>query len=423
MLHPATDILKKVVEKTGTPVMIYDEERIRTRISEYLDNFKSDKFETRVLYASKAFCSGYTARMANEAGMYFDCVSGGEVYCLTTNGVPVSKLYFHGNNKTPREITEYLGKGRGHIVVDNADELGLIAKIAEEEGKPADILVRVNPGVEAHTHEYIATATKDSKFGISIDKKDEILEMVETVNASSQLEFQGFHAHIGSQIFAASSFEGEIQAMFDFIEEMVKAHGVTVNELDLGGGFAIQYTDADDPDDIPTVCKRMITNCECQMETRGLDIKIICIEPGRSLVGDSGYTIYTAGCRKKTDSKEYLFIDGGMADNIRPALYDAEYQCTNLTRETEPATKNYVIAGKCCESGDVIIKEAPLPESYPGDLILVYSTGAYGYSMASVYNKLGRPPVVFVNGDSAKVVLKREDYKELEALETNESIF
>lgn len=423
MIHPSNAILEKIVEKVGTPVMVYDEDLLRAKITSYVTNLKSDMFNTRVLYASKSFICKEMAKLAMDCGTGFDAVSGGEVQCLKEAGVKADMVYFHGNNKTYAEVCEFFDFGTGHIVVDNADELTLITAVADEKKVPMNILIRVNPGVEAHTHEFIQTATKDSKFGISIDYKDGIKAMLDIIEGSEYLTFKGFHAHIGSQIFEADAFEGEIAVMAAFIDEVQKLWGITVEELDLGGGFAIKFTDADNPMPVEEVCERIIAACEREITERKLSLNLICIEPGRSIAGDLGHTIYSAGCRKKTASKEFLFIDGGMADNIRPALYDAEYCCTNLSKEDKPADTNYVIAGKCCESGDIIIKNALLPETEPGDLILVYSTGAYGYSMASNYNKLGRPPVVFVSGDNARLVLRRETYADLLALETEENIF
>lgn len=417
LTYPNPSVLKEIADTCGTPVMIYDEDAVRNTMKEYVTNFKSDMFETNVLYASKAFLCKAIAKAAAEEGLHFDAVSGGEIFCLAKAGVPAEKIHFHGNNKTPREIEDFFRMGHGHIIVDNEDELNLIIAIAERVKSQMDILIRVNPGVEAHTHEYIATATKDSKFGVSIDKEETIRNMINSVAESDYLNFGGFHSHIGSQILEVEAFAMEIRVMFDFLDKVANSWGVTVEELDLGGGFAIKYTEEDNPPSTEEVCSRIIALCEEEVVQRKLPIKRLMIEPGRSVVGDAGYTLYTAGCRKSTDSREYIFIDGGMADNIRPALYDAVYTCRNISRDEAEADRTYAIAGKCCESGDILIKEASLPETAPGDLILVHATGAYGYSMASNYNRLGRPAVVFTSGDTYRTVLRRETYEDMMALD------
>lgn len=417
LTYPRPSLLREIADNCGTPVMIYDEDALRQTMREYTGSFKSEMFETRVLYASKAFLCKAMAKAAMEEGLHFDAVSGGEIHCLAQAGVPAEKIHFHGNNKTPREIQEFFRMGRGHIIVDNCDELTLVIETAERMASPMDIIIRVNPGVEAHTHEYIATATKDSKFGISIDREDEIRRMIRAVENCPHLSFKGFHSHIGSQILEVEAFAAEIRVMFDFIDRVEQQWGIEVEELDLGGGFAISYTEADNPPDTEDVCSRIIALCEEEVTRRRLNIRRLMIEPGRSIVGDAGYTLYRAGCRKMTDSRDYIFVDGGMADNIRPALYDAEYTCRNITRDNAKADRTYAVAGKCCESGDILIKQARLPETAPGDLILFHATGAYGYSMASNYNRLGRPAVVFASGDTYRTVVRRETYEDMMKLD------
>ncbi len=423
MEHPDTRILERIVSKAGTPTIVYDEKAIAEKMRRFKESLHSNYFITRVLYASKAFICDAMARLACDNDLYFDAVSGGEVDVLQQAGVPAERIYFHGNNKTAREITDFFQMGRGHIVVDNKDELSLVKDIANGLAQEMDILIRVNPGVEAHTHEYIKTATKDSKFGISIDAHTELKEMLRVIKKDEYLFFKGFHAHIGSQIFEPDAFEGEVAIMGQFIDMVEHKWDVGVEELDLGGGFAIAFTDEDHPTDISEMCRRIIGSCEDMIKDRKLSLKVVSIEPGRSMVGDNAFTLYTAGNRKKTETKEFLFVDGGMADNIRPALYQAEYTCDNLTKEGKPKDKTYVLAGKCCESGDVLIKEARLPATDPGDLIIVYATGAYGYSMASNYNRLGRPAVVFLNGDDARLVLRRETYEDMRSLETDMPLY
>lgn len=409
---------KEIAQKMGTPVMVYDEDAIVERMREYVDNFRSYLFRTKVLYASKAFICGAMVRLAEKEGLCFDAVSGGEVNLIHACGVESEKIYFHGNNKTKKELVEFLKAGKGTVIADNMDEIRLLIAVAEDIEEDANVIIRVNPGIDAHTHEYIKTATKDSKFGISSDDKDGIAAMVKAVWECEFLKFKGFHAHIGSQIFDRNAFLDEIHVMCEFLEVMKKEYGIRTESLDLGGGFAIRFTDKDAPIPIPELCREMISALEEEIGNRELDINEVMIEPGRSIAGEAGVTIYEAGAIKKTATKEFLFIDGGMSDNIRPALYQAEYECENISRPDKEKVKIYEVAGKCCESGDILIHGALLPETERGDLIKVNATGAYGYSMASTYNRLGRPPVVFVKEGIARCVLKRESYIDMRALET-----
>lgn len=414
--------ISDIAAKTGTPVIIYDEDMMRNQIRTYTGNFRSEMFDIRVVYASKAFLCGAMVEIIKEEGMYADVVSGGEMHCAVTSGLDPSRIYFHGNNKSAREISEAFEYGIGQIVADNISEIEDIAAAAEKFQKPMRILLRINPGIEAHTHEYITTARKDSKFGVSIDNEDIVRRIWERVQQCEYLEFAGFHAHIGSQIFSREAFVSEIDTMVDYTAHMQQEYGITVQELDFGGGFAVVYTDADEPIPVEEVCPLIISECEKKVIQRRLNLKTISIEPGRSIVGEAGYSVYTAGYSKTAEDKNYIFVDGGMADNIRPALYGAEYSCENISKPDAPMTGNYVIAGKCCESGDILIKNTQLPKTDAGDLIVINTTGAYGYSMASNYNRLGRPPVVFASEGRARCVIRREEYTDMEKLESNEQI-
>ncbi len=414
--------ISDIAAKTGTPVIIYDEDMMRNRIRTYTGNFRSEMFDTRVVYASKAFLCGAMAKIISEEGMYADVVSGGEMHCAVTSGLDPSRIYFHGNNKSAREIAEAFEHGIGQIVADNISEIDDLAAAADKFKKPMRILLRINPGIEAHTHEYITTARKDSKFGVSIDNEDMVKRICEKVQQSECLEFAGFHAHIGSQIFSREAFISEIDTMVAYAAHMQADYGITASELDFGGGFAVTYTDDDEPIPVDEVCRLIISECEKKVMQHGLNLKTVSIEPGRSIAGEAGYSVYTAGYSKTAEDKSYVFVDGGMADNIRPALYGAEYTCENISKPGAPAAGSFVIAGKCCESGDILIKNAQLPETDAGDLIVINTTGAYGYSMASNYNRLGRPPVVFASEGRARCVIRREEYTDMEKLESNEQI-
>lgn len=411
------ELLISIAQKFGTPVIVYNEDLIRQTMRDFIQTFKSDFFATKILYASKAFLCQHMAQLALDENFCFDAVSGAEVDLLARVGVKAEQIYFHGNNKTPRELQEFLQLGRGQIVIDNIDELNLLISTAQKLQKTADILIRVNPGIDAHTHAYITTACKDSKFGISIAEADAIAAIIEKINQSKLLSFKGFHAHIGSQIFQQAAFTAEIETMVDFIATMRNQYQIKTEQLDLGGGFAIHYTDSDAPIPIRQLCRDLIKKLESALKAKKLTLSHVIIEPGRSIVGAAACTLYTVGSLKKTETIEYAFIDGGMSDNIRPALYQAEYSCTNISQAKAPLDHSYDIAGKCCESGDILIHQAKLPKTQRGDILKVNSTGAYGYSMASNYNRLGRPPVIFVKDGVPKCVLRREDYDDMLALE------
>ncbi len=414
--------ISDIVTKVGTPAIIYDEDMMRNQMQTYTGNFRSEMFDTKLIYASKAFMCNAMAKIINEEGMYADVVSGGEMHCVVKAGLDPSRIYFHGNNKSALEISEAFEYGIGQIVADNISEIEDLITASEKAKRTMRILLRINPGIEAHTHEYITTARKDSKFGISIDDKEMVRRICEKVSKSNYLEFAGFHAHIGSQIFSREAFISEIDTMMEYAAYMRDEYGINIDELDFGGGFAVTYTQEDEPIPVNEVCSLIIDECEKKVIQHKLSLKAISIEPGRSIVGEAGYSVYKAGYSKTAEDKNYIFVDGGMADNIRPALYGAEYSCENISKPDAPIAGSFVIAGKCCESGDILIKDAKLPETDAGDLIVINTTGAYGYSMASNYNRLGRPPVVFVSQGRARCVIRREEYADMESLETNDQL-
>ena len=396
----------------GTPLYIYDQDRMEEQMDTYQKSFQSDVLETEVLYASKAFCIQEMLRLVQAHGLSLDVGSGGELYTALAAGFDPARIHFHGNNKSPQEIEEALQAKVGTFIVDNVMEGEYLCAQMERFDHDVHVMIRVNPGVEAHTHEYIVTAHIDSKFGISIHEQDTLEALIRHFEQTEHIVFDGFHAHIGSQIFDAQAFAAEIDVMGRFMAEM-QQRGIMARCLDVGGGFAVHYTDADRPIPIPEVCRTIVTECERQKKEHGLALEKIMIEPGRSIVAEAGLTLYTAGFGKHTPNRTYLFVDGGMSDNIRPALYQAAYSCDVANRMDEEKCIPTCVAGKCCESGDVLIEEAMLPPCEPGDLLAVYSTGAYGFSMASHYNRLCRPAVVFVKGGKARCVVKRETYADL----------
>jgi diaminopimelate decarboxylase len=288
--------------------------------------------------------------------------------------------------------------------------------------KGADVMIRINPGIAAHTHKFIVTGDLDSKFGATLREEELILEMIGLIKGSRYLSLTGLHAHIGSQIFDLRAYDALIERLMKFIKKLKIKHMIEIRQLDLGGGFGVRYTDADEPDTIPEICRRIIEKCETELSNNGLRLEKIMIEPGRSVVAEAGYTLYRVGYLKDTPNKSYLFIDGGMTDNIRVALYEAKYECDLANKMDQEKAKKCTVAGKCCESGDILIEDAMLPEAETGDLLVVYGTGAYGYSMANNYNRIGKPAVVFVKDGKARTVVKRESYTDQIRLETDEEV-
>lgn len=410
--------LEALAATCGTPLIVYDEVFIEQQLREAKEKFRSNLFETQIVYASKAFSCGAIFEKVKRMAGGLDVVSGGELYCALNSGFPPKDIYLHGNNKSKSEMREALDAGVGTIVLDNLQEAEALAAIAD---KPIDVILRINPGIEAHTHRYIMTAHSDSKFGISIQNKEEINKAVTAASSNSKVSFKGFHMHIGSQITEASSFEKAVDVMAKFTSDV----DAPAELISLGGGFGIRYTACDKPIPIGDMCGRIISKCEKAFAHANKRPRKILIEPGRSIVGEAGHTLYRVGFTKEAGSKKYIFVDGGMSDNIRPALYDAEYSCEICGKEkcsNDAENEAYCIAGKNCESGDILIKEAKLPPASEGDLLIMHSTGAYGYSMASNYNRLGRPAVVFVKGGKARLVIRRETYNDMTRLETNERI-
>lgn len=406
-----------LVRKYGTPAVVYDEGMLREKLRLFTECFKTDAFDTDVVYASKAFNCKAMISLIAEYGCCLDVVSGGELYTAYKAGYDCSRIFFHGNNKTPDEIRMALECEVGTIVVDNIMEAEELVSQIRNTGYRINAFLRVNPGIEAHTHKYIVTGHVDSKFGISMLDEDEILETIKLLESTDNIIFEGLHAHIGSQIFDKQAYSELVRKMFGYAAKLKKEHGIEVTSINLGGGFAAYYTAADHPIPVPEVCEEIIRVCKEENEKIDGQITRVLIEPGRSIVAEAGYNLYTVGYIKKTPNKLYAFVDGGMSDNIRPALYQAEYDAFIAGKEDEEKKQAYTIAGKCCESGDIMIPSIELPEVNKGDILVVKTTGAYGYSMASHYNKLPLPPVVFVKDGTDRCVIERERYKHMIALE------
>lgn len=405
--------VQELREKFSTPLYVMDQSLLEENMAIFRDNFKSNKFKTEVIYASKAFLAVGMAQLVNRNGLSMDVVSGGELFTAIKAGFPMEKLYFHGNNKTYDELELAIDNNLGTIIVDNPLELHRLNKICADKNKKAKVLLRVNPGIDAHTHEYIQTSKFSSKFGESIFD-EEIFNIIKEFLNSENVILEGFHCHVGSQIFDEKPFFGAIDVMFKFAKEVEEKTGFASKIINLGGGFGIYYSEEDNPIALQDFVTRMISDLEIKKEEYGLSVEQVNIEPGRSIVANSGTTIYTVGGVKDTFSgKKYIFVDGGMTDNIRPALYQAKYEGVIANKMLETPTLCATVAGKCCESGDVLIHDSYFAEAVDGDILAIASTGAYNYSMSSNYNRIIKPAVVFVKDGKAQLVVKRETYEDL----------
>ena len=397
----------------GTPLYVYDENMLVNQCRTFINNFKSSRFSTEVLFASKAFSCLEVLRIANREGLGVDVVSLGEIHTAYKAGYDMRRAYFHGNNKTREELQYALEVGVGTIVIDNDYEYEMINKIVRESGNTVDVLLRINTGIDAHTHEYIKTAKDDSKFGYSV-YDETIYDLIADINNQSNLNFVGFHSHIGSQIFEKTSFFEAVKVVMEFTRRVQERLGLTISVLNLGGGFGVYYTEEDRPFELAEFLREYIEVVERESDNFGLDLTKVVIEPGRSLTCNAGSTLYSVGGVKKTFAgREYVFVDGGMADNPRYALYKAKYEAMLANKMNQEADTTYTVAGKCCESGDMLVMDAKLPKAEQGDLLLVSSTGAYNYSMSSNYNRLPKLPVVFVKDGTSRLVVKGETLEDL----------
>ncbi|QAY66212.1 diaminopimelate decarboxylase [Paenibacillus protaetiae] len=397
-----------LAQKFGTPLYIVDEALVRQRAREYVQAFKASGLNFQVAYASKAFSVMAMCAIAEQEGLSLDVVSDGELYTALQAGFPVERIHFHGNNKTPDEINMALDAGIGCFVVDNFVELQLLNALAGDKGKKVNILLRVTPGVEAHTHDYISTGQQDSKFGFDIGN-GAARQAIETAMGLSNLVILGVHSHIGSQIFEVEGFRMAVDKVAAFAVSVRSELGLTFKVINLGGGFGIRYVEGDKPlpiaEYVQAITGAIITN----FNAAEYPLPEIWVEPGRSMVGDAGTTLYTIGTSKDIPGvRKYVAVDGGMTDNPRPALYQSKYEAVLANRANEPKEETVSIAGKCCESGDMLIWDLDLPKANSGDLLAVFCTGAYNYAMASNYNRIRRPAVVFVQNGEADLVVNRE---------------
>ena len=403
----------ELAREFGTALYVMDEEQIRTQLRKYIEWTRYHWKNVDIVYAGKAFICKAMCRLVHEEGCYLDVSSGGELALALAAGFPADRIVSHGNNKTVSEITEAIQAGVGRIVADSFEELARINEIAQEQGVVQPILIRVTPGVVADTHEYIQTAAEDSKFGFGL-RDGLALKAVEEAISLPAIDFRGLHMHIGSQIFALNSYAKAIEVVVHFMDEIRRSTGYVVAELDTGGGLGIAYGVPDEPSTIQQFGKVVVDDIKEHCEEHALPVPRIMVEPGRSVVANAGVTLYTVGTVKRIPTiRTYVAIDGGMTDNIRTALYGAHYEPTLSNKADRPRDTVVTIAGKHCESGDVVVVDTPLQQAEVGDVVCVFATGAYCQSMSSNYNKQVRPGVVFVRDGKARLVVRRETYEDL----------
>ncbi|MCX7843189.1 MAG: diaminopimelate decarboxylase [Clostridia bacterium] len=404
----------ELAKEYGTPLYVMDEGLIRKNCRTYknaMDNYYNGN--GLVLFASKAFCTMAICRIAQQEGLGLDVVSGGELYTAIKAGFPMDRVYFHGNNKTLDEINMGIDNNIRRFVVDNREELDRINDIAAQKGKVVNISFRIKPGIDAHTHDFIQTGQIDSKFGVALEN-GEAFEIVKYAASLKNVKVIGVHCHIGSQIFDLAPFELAAKVMIEFISKLKNELGIEIDELNLGGGFGIKYINEHDPIEYDHYIESVSKVVKSLCEDRKIKLPFIVMEPGRSIVASAGITLYTIGAVKDIKNvRKYVSVDGGMTDNPRYALYQSPYDAVIANRPDAVRCDTVTIAGKCCESGDLLIKDITMPEMKSGDILAVLATGAYNYSMSSNYNRIPRPPVILVKDGTARVIVKRETYEDI----------
>ncbi|MEH7441762.1 diaminopimelate decarboxylase [Bacillus sp. JJ1122] len=407
----------QLAEKYGTPLYVYDVALIRERARSFKKTFENAGITAQVAYASKAFSTVAMVQLADEEELSLDVVSGGELFTALAAGFPTERIHFHGNNKSREELIMAIENNVGCIVVDNFYELEMLRGLCRDKKKNMKVLLRVTPGIEAHTHDYILTGQEDSKFGFDL-QNGQADEAMQIALKDNNIELLGLHCHIGSQIFETTGFILAAQKIFEKLHHWKNELSFESKVLNLGGGFGIRYTNEDHPIPAAQYVVEIIAEVKKQAASYSMKMPEIWIEPGRSLVGDAGTTLYRIGSRKDVPNvRQYVAVDGGMSDNIRPALYQAKYEAVLANRALDKPEETVSIAGKCCESGDMLIWDLPLPKSCSQDLLAVFCTGAYGYSMANNYNRLPRPAVVFLEDAKDTLVVRRETFEDMVKLD------
>lgn len=403
-----------LVNKYGTPLYVLNEGFIRRNCKIY-KNAMDRHYDGKglVLYASKALSTMAVCRIVDQEGLGLDVVSGGELYTALKAGFPMDRVYFHGNNKTLEEIEMAIDNNIRRIVVDNKEELNNINELALKKDKVINISFRIKPGIDAHTHDFVQTGQIDSKFGVALEN-GEALDIISTASKLSNVKVVGVHCHIGSQIFDLAPFELAAKVMLNFIAEVKEKVGIQIEELNLGGGYGIKYIPENDPIEYDHYIESVSKVVKRVCEEKDMEQPYIIMEPGRSIVASAGITLYTVGAVKDIKNvRKYVSVDGGMADNPRYALYQSQYDAVLANKPDAEKNDLVTIAGKCCESGDILIKDIMMPEMQSGDILAVFATGAYNYSMSSNYNRIPRPSVVLVKDGNSRLIIKREDYNDI----------
>jgi diaminopimelate decarboxylase len=402
----------ELARQYGTPLYVFSETEIVDRFAELRKCFLDPWPGNRAAYACKSFCTPAMLALANREGMCVDVVSGGELYAAIQAEFPAERIEFNGNNKTPAELEMAVDYGIGRVIMDSPRELPMLEAICKEKGRKMDVLYRVTPGVKADTHDFMVTGKKDSKFGIPLDD-DVFYPAVKAAIDSEWVSFHGFHFHIGSQLLDNAPFLAALDVLLNLTREVRARFGRTVTELNIGGGFGITYT-AEERRPYAYYLDAIMDRLAAFCEREGIERPAVVTEPGRSIVGEAGISLYTVGSIKDIRGvRKYVSVDGGMTDNIRPALYDAVYQGMIANRADDPADDVVTVCGKCCESGDILIKDARLAVARPGDILAIFSTGAYGYSMASNYNSNPVPAVALVRNGHSELIVKRQSYADM----------
>lgn len=409
--------LTQLAKQYGTPLYVIDEDTLRGICNDYKQAFKKYPY-TKMMYASKALCTSAVAKILDSEGFGFDTVSIGEIYTVLNAGISLEKVLFNGNNKTERELDFAIKNGIGRISVDNFTEIDLISDVCAKYNKTIDVLLRITPGIECHTHEYIQTGQLDSKFGFDLSQIDDVITKI--TSAHQNIKIRGLHAHIGSQIFEPKCFHDEIDVLIQEISRIERKFGIKLDEINIGGGIGVKYTENDTPPSIDEIANVIIESLEKHVEKYNAKPPTLYIEPGRSIISTSGVTLYTVGSMKQVPNMtKYVTIDGGMADNPRPSMYQAEYIAELVNEHSNRPLEKVTIAGRFCESGDILIKNIELPKLESGDILCVYNTGSYNYSMASNYNRVEKPAMVLVKDGKSDIIVYRET---LEDIITHDSI-
>ncbi|MEJ6399745.1 diaminopimelate decarboxylase [Nicoliella lavandulae] len=407
----------ELANEFGTPLVVYDVNKIKSQIEHFQEVFKNNDVDYAVCYASKAFANTAMYQLVDSMNCHIDVVSAGEMSMALHAGFPASKMTFHGNNKSLAELQMAVDNGIGVIALDNFHEIDLLEQVLAKSNAEIEVMLRITPGISAHTHEYIQTGQVDSKFGFDLES-GEAERALQTVLKHSRMHLIGIHAHIGSQIFELNGFEMAANKLVELAADWKQRFNYQAKVIDVGGGFGIRYTDEDKPLKPEQFVDTIIKTIKQASQDHGLDTPAVWIEPGRSIVGPAGYNLYTIGSRKDVEGiRSYVSVDGGMGDNIRPALYDAKYEAVVANRPADEIVEHVHIAGKYCESGDILIQDQPLPKTQPGDVLVMLDTGAYGYAMASNYNLNPKPAIVFVDNGKATLVTRRETPADLERLD------